>query len=89
MLRRTVFVLLVTAALLYVGDFAIWRIRAARGGGMGSVTVTRIVVAPLKGNKEEYYPDGMVEVACSKSIFEQAGIGACWWLERNRQVEER
>jgi hypothetical protein len=86
---RGLVAVLVTAAVVYVGDFAVWRVRAARGGGMGSVTVTRIVVAPLKGNKEEYYPDGTMDVACSKSLFEQAGSGACWWLARHRQVEER
>ncbi len=86
---RALLAVLVAAAVVYMGDFAVWRVRAARGGGMGTVTVTRIVVAPLKGNKEEYYPDGTADVACSRSLFQQAGSGACWWLARNRQVEER
>jgi hypothetical protein len=89
LIGRGLIAVLVVAAVVYMGDFVVWRVRAARGGGMGSVTVTRIVVAPLKGNKEEYYPDGTMEVACSQSLFEQAGGGACWWLARHRQVEER
>ncbi len=89
LMARAALALLVAAAVVYMADFAVWRVRVARGGGMGTVTVTKIVVAPLKGNKEEYYPDGTADVACSKSLFEQAGSGACWWLERNRQVEER
>jgi hypothetical protein len=56
---------------------------------MGTVQVERIVVAPLKGNKEEYYPDGSEQADCSKSLFPQAGSGTCWWLEGHRTVEER
>jgi hypothetical protein len=56
---------------------------------MGKVVMSRIVVAPLKGNKEEYYPDGTVEVDCSRSLFRQAGSGACWWVERHRVVYDR
>ena len=77
---------LVTAAVLYLGDLGVWWVR---GRPVGTVTVTRIVVAPLKGNKEEYYPDGTEDVSCSVSLFQQAGQGACWWLKGHRQVEER
>jgi hypothetical protein len=86
---RIVLGILVALAAVYVGDYAIWRVRVAGGGGMGTVQVERIVVAPLKGNKEEYYPDGSAQVDCSKSLFPQAGSGACWWLEGHRTVEER
>ena len=79
----------VALALTYVVDFAVWRARVAAGGGMGTVQVERIVVAPLKGNKEEYYPDGSAQVDCSLSLFPQSGSGACWWLQRHRTVEER
>ena len=89
LLGRALGSVLVVASVVYFADFVVWRVRAARGGGVGSVTVTRVVVAPLKGNKEEYYPDGTGDVACSKSLFQQAGSGACWWLARHRQVEER
>ena len=46
--------LMVALAVLYVGDWAVWRLRVAKGGGMGSVVVSSIVVLPLKDNKEEY-----------------------------------
>jgi hypothetical protein len=55
----------------------------------GDAQVSRMVVAPLKGNKEEYYYDGTATVDCSRSLFPQAGSGACWWLERHRVVYER
>jgi hypothetical protein len=90
---RAVVGLVVMLAGVYLGDWAVWRVRVAvshgGGGGMGKVVMSRIVVAPLKGNKEEYYPDGTVEVDCSRSLFRQAGSGACWWVERHRVVYDR
>jgi len=81
--------LIFAAALVYLGDWAVWRIRVARGGGMGTVTISRMVVAPLKGNKEAYYYDGTGKVDCSRSLFPQAGSGACWWVERHKFVFDR
>jgi hypothetical protein len=81
--------LLAALSVLYVGDWAVWRARVAMGGGMGWVTVNTIIVLPLKGNKEEYDEGGVATVACSQSIFPQAGGGACWWLQRNKVVYER
>lgn len=78
--------LLAAASVLYVGDWAVWRTRVAMGGGMGSVTVNTIIVIPLKGNKEEYDEGGVASVACSLSIFPQAGSGACWWLTKHNAV---
>lgn len=54
---------------MYVGDMAVWGVRAKLGGGMDKVTVSRFVVAPLTDNKEEYYLDGTAEVACSRSLL--------------------
>lgn len=79
----------VITALLYLADWGVWRLRLAHGGGMGTVEVSQFRVATLKGNREEYYPDGSGVVDCSKSLFPQAGSGACWWLERHRVVFER
>jgi hypothetical protein len=59
------------------------------GGGMGRMTVSRVVVAPLKDNREEYYSDGKTEVDCSLSLFPQGGSEACWWVERHRVVFDR
>jgi hypothetical protein len=86
--NATIF-LLAAVMLLYIGDWAVWRARVARGGGMGSVEVGLLQVASMKGNKEEYFPDGTEVVQCSKSLFPQSGAGACWWVEQHRTVFER
>jgi hypothetical protein len=86
---RVVVGLVAAMAILYLGDWAVWRTRVAMGGGMGKVSVSRIEVAALKNHKEEYYWDGTEDVDCSRSIFPQAGSGACWWLERHKVIFDR
>jgi hypothetical protein len=86
MLLRGIGILLLIAALLYPLDFAVWRVRVARGGGMGSVEVDMYTVAELKGGKEDYYPNGTLAVACTKSIYPQEGNNPCWWVERHPEV---
>jgi hypothetical protein len=86
---KSLVALLVALCLVYLGDWGVWRVRVAHGGGMGKVTVSRFVVAPLKGNKEEYYYDGTQDVACSQSMFPQSGGGACWWMAKHATVFDR
>jgi hypothetical protein len=79
----------VLACVLYIVDFAIWRARVAAHGGMGTVTVNRMVAAELKGNKEDYYFDGTEDVSCSKSVFPQGGVNACWWQQKHTETIAR
>ena len=88
MLARGLAGVLLIAALVYPLDWAMWRVRVARGGGMGSVQVEMFTVAELKGGKEDYYSDGSAVVACSRSLYPQGGNGACWWVERHREVTQ-
>jgi len=62
------------ALLLAIRGLGKCATRVAFGGGMGSVEVSRVVVARLKGNKEAYYPDGTMVVDCSRSLFQQAAV---------------
>ncbi len=85
-LERAVLGVLVAGVLLVAGDWAAWRVR---GSPMGSVRVSRVVVAPLKGHREEYYPDGTTDEVCARSMLPWGGVRACWWVQRQRFVEER
>ena len=80
-------VLLVVAA--YPVDWAVWRARVAAGGGMDQVLVSQMTAAEMKGNKETYYFDGTSMADCSRSLFPQAGVGACWWLRRHPIVTQK
>lgn len=87
LVMRALMWVLAAAAIVWACDWLIWQGRTLAGGGYGVVSVDRFVVAPLKGNKEEYYPDGRVEVRCTRSLFPeglpQVGGKPCWWVERN------
>jgi len=76
------------ALLAYPIDWAVWRVRLASGHGMDTVTVNRFTVATLKGDKASYYYDGSETQTCSRSLFPEAGSGACWWLRRHTEVLE-
>ena len=88
-LERVIGATVAALMLFAAADWAVWRVRVARGGGYGTIPVSRMVVAPLKGNREEYYFDGMTVERCSLSVLPWGGARACWWVERHRAVFER
>jgi hypothetical protein len=92
-LKRIVGIILVALVVgfvaVYAGDWMIWKVRVARGGGMGTVQVRWFQVAELNGGKEEMYPDGQGPVACSESLFPQGGSNPCWYVAKNPVVLER
>lgn len=77
---RIVLALVAAFVALYGGDWAVYKMR---GSPQGSVTVSRTLVVPLKGNKSEYDYLGTSDVPCSISIFAQGGESPCWQLRRN------
>ncbi len=79
--RRIVLALVAAFVALYLGDWAVYRLR---GSPQGSVKVSQTLVVPLKGNKQEYDYLGTSDVPCSVSIFSQEGESACWQLRRNQ-----
>lgn len=75
--------LAVLLGVLYLGDWAVLRVRISHGTAYRVVTVNQLLATPLKGNKVEYDLMGTVPETCSRSIFPQEGNPACWWLERH------
>jgi len=79
-LRRVAIILAAAFVAVYGGDWAIFKLR---GSPQSSVTVSRYVTIPLKGNRQEFDYLGTGDQACSVSLFPQAGLSACWQLRRN------
>jgi hypothetical protein len=79
-IARVVVVLVVSFVVVYGGDWAIYKLR---GSPTSTVTVSRYLTVPLKGNKIEYDYLGTADVPCSVSLFPQAGQSPCWHLRRN------
>jgi len=83
LLEATAKVLLVAGVLLWLGDWAQFRVRSAHGGAYDTVAVEEYLTTALKGNKEEYDYMGTAEVSCARSLFPHGGAPACWWLRRH------
>jgi hypothetical protein len=77
---RAIVVLAAAFALLYGGDWAVFKLR---GSPLSKVTVNRYVTIPLKGGKQEFDYLGSMDLPCSRSLFPQAGQSVCWQLRRN------
>jgi len=79
---------LIAAAILYAGDWAVFEVRLATGSGMGTVPVENYLKTALKGNKMEFDYLGTSDAGCSHSMFPQYTASAwntpCWWLDRHR-----
>lgn len=83
---------MMACAAVWVVDWGVWQVRVLAGAGYRTMKVDRMIVAPLKGGKEEYFPDGQTDVKCSRSMlpegFPQAGLQPCWWVARHPMVLE-
>jgi hypothetical protein len=82
-LEQTAKFLLVTAIVMWVSDWAMFRVRLARGTAFDSVQVEQYLSTALKGNKQEYDYLGTAQVNCARAIFPHGGSPACWWLRRH------
>jgi hypothetical protein len=82
-LEQTAKFLLVAAIVLWVSDWAMFRVRLARGTAFDSVQVEQYLSTALKGNKQEYDYLGTAQVNCARAIFPHGGSPACWWLRRH------
>ncbi len=80
--------LLITLAILYAFDFAIFQVRHLRGSGLSTVAVDQFLSTSLKGNKAEYDYLGTANQPCSQTLFPQYASSTwnppCWWLQRHK-----
>jgi hypothetical protein len=89
--RRAPLFIAALAALLYLGDYAAVRLRAAYprlGSAYGSVQMVRLYAIPLKSGSIEYELDARepeVTVRCVRALFPHMGYRPCWYLRRNSQ----
>jgi len=87
-LERGAMGVLIAALLLWVGDWAVFAVRAARGNGYDQVQVQQFLSTALKGNKTEFDYLGTAQVSCVRALLPHGGTSPCWWVRRHRQVWE-
>jgi hypothetical protein len=81
--KKILLLVVALAVLAYVADYAVWRVRVARGRGMSTVAVDQYLTTALKGNKAEYDFLGTVQQTCAKALAPHGGAAPCWWLSRH------
>ena len=79
-LFRVAVVAAMAFALVYVGDWAVYRMR---GAPQSKVTVNQYLAIPLKGRKTEYDYQGTFDQPCAVALFAQGSLTPCWRLRRN------
>jgi len=77
-------VVLVTAALLWLGDYVKLKLNHSQ---VSTVTVRRFYAIDKKANKVEYIFDSARDQSCVNSLFPHMGQVPCWYLRRH--AEER
>jgi hypothetical protein len=86
LLRRIIISVVLAAAVLYVGDYAVIRYRvAANRNAYGTVTVQPYYAVPRKDHKTEFLFDDPQDQTCVHSLFPHFGDSPCWYLNRNKQ----
>ena len=83
-LRRIVIAAAIALAVLYIADYAVLRIRMARGGEdavLGKVTV--LIGTPLKDGRIGVFADQPEIDTCARSIFPHLGYAPCWYASRH------
>ena len=82
-LIRIIAALAVLFAIVYMADWAVYRLR---GAPQSKVTVNKFASIPQKARKTEIDFLGTFDAPCAKSLFDQGGESACWQLRRNPNI---
>jgi hypothetical protein len=89
--KRVLLFLAALAALVYAGDYALVRLRAAYprlGNAFDSVQTLRVLAIPLKNGATEYELDARqpeATVTCVRALFPHLGYPPCWYVRQNSQ----
>jgi hypothetical protein len=75
--------LLAAGLLLWLADWALWRVRVWRGGGYDSVQVTQLLLTPLKNHRVNADEQSTTAQSCARALFPHGGNDPCWWLRRH------
>lgn len=85
LIERTVFVVIVLAALVYAGDYLSVKFRIPNREPLGSVPVEKSYAVKQKNGKFEYYFDPPEPEECVRSLFPHFGDRPCWYVERHKR----
>jgi hypothetical protein len=83
-LGLTALIAVVLAALVYIVDYSIWRVRVATNrNAYGMVTVQYYYAIGEKSGKTEYDFQPPQQETCVNSLFPHAGDSPCWYERKH------
>jgi hypothetical protein len=81
---RTILGLIAIAAIAFILDYAIFRLRAATNrSAYGSVKVTHYYAILQKSGKTQFIFEPPQSQTCVNALFPHSGWLPCWYLNRN------
>jgi hypothetical protein len=84
-LQRIVLSFLAFAILIYLGDYAILKLRASSGDGSSAFGSIRITLGtPMKDGRVQIFTGDNQTETCVHSIFPHLGYRPCWYVKQNQ-----
>jgi len=77
---RVLFAVIVTASVVYLGDWAVLKFRK---DPTGTVMVRPYYAVPRKDKREDYMFDDPHDQTCVNSLFPHQQTLPCWYLKRH------
>ncbi len=87
-LKKSIAALVLLAALAYLVDYAVLRIRvAANWNAFATVTVHPVLAVPQKNRSTQFIVEDPVDQTCVHSLFPHMSDPPCWYLTRHREQQ--
>jgi hypothetical protein len=88
LLKLALVVVILLLVAVYVGDYAVVRVRIAKNRDpYGAVLVRRLYAVTMKNGKPEYFFEPPADQTCVHSLFPHFGYPPCWYLRRRTTQE--
>ena len=86
-LRNVALSLIALAAVIYVGDYGVFRIRAAANwNAYGTVMVDPNYAVAQKSGKTQYIFQDQQPQTCIHALLPHSGYMPCWYLSRHPET---
>jgi hypothetical protein len=83
-IQRILILLVAIPAALYLGDYAVVRVR---GNPTENIQIKQYYAIPQKGNKMQYAPADPDTQECVQSLFPHSGDRPCWYVKRHTRKQ--
>jgi hypothetical protein len=84
-IQRIVIGVLAFAIVLYLGDYAVLKVRASSGNGSSAFAAIPITVGtPMKDGRVQIFTSDAQTETCVHSLFPHFGYRPCWYVKQHQ-----